>query len=651
MLGRASFFGRVFAPLSNKRAKTPWLPETGKFLPDKGRSILLYRAASGFSARRSQHPPYMERPRFSQDTTGQNRGTERSANGGLSLVSAILFAIQLLVTVVVGIYFYTQLRAQRKTQPAHRRESGREFERLQKMRALKLSEPLAERVRPAKFADIVGQEDGIKSLKAILCGKNPQHVLIYGPPGIGKTCAARLVLEAAKKSPGTPFAQNAPFIEMDATCVRFDERAIADPLIGSVHDPIYQGAGPLGVQGIPQPKPGAVSKAHGGVLFLDEIGELHPIQMNKLLKVLEDRKVMLESAYYNADDNSIPRYIHDIFKNGLPADFRLVGATTRSPQEISPALRSRCMEVFFRALEPDEVADIAYNSAKRAGFALSHEDAELVGRFAACGRDAVNIVQMCAGLAQMDERTEIRTEDVEWVIYSGHYAARPEQRADTQNRVGVVHGLAIVGSYQGATMEIEAVAQRGSGKLVITGIVEEEEIGAESRRIKRKSTARSSLENVMTLLHSMGYRTQDFDLHINFPGGTPVDGPSAGVAMAVVAASALTGRPVDGHVAVTGEVSVRGLVKPVGGVPGKVEAAERAGLTTVLIPADNQLERFEHTTIQVLPISTLDEAIERMLLPVSAIEREEAPLAPKGAPVPVMAAEEQTAAGKAEAAQ
>ena len=562
------------------------------------------------------------------------------------MVSAILFAIQLLVTVVVGIYFYSQLRTQRKTQPAHRRESGREFERLQKMRALKLTEPLAERVRPAKFSDIVGQEDGIKSLKAILCGKNPQHVLIYGPPGIGKTCAARLVLEAAKKSAGTPFLQNAPFIEMDATCVRFDERAIADPLIGSVHDPIYQGAGPLGVQGIPQPKPGAVSKAHGGVLFLDEIGARHPIQMNKLLKVLEDRKVMLESAYYNPDDAGVPRYIHDIFKNGLPADFRLVGATTRSPQEISPALRSRCMEVYFRALEPDEVADIAFNSAKRAGFAMSHDDAELIGRFASCGRDAVNIVQMCAGLAQMDERMEICTEDVEWVIYSGHYAARPEQRADTQNRVGVVHGLAIIGSHQGATMEIEAVAQRGSGKLVITGIVEEEEIGAESRRIKRKSTARSSLENVMTLLHAMGYRTQDYDLHINFPGGTPVDGPSAGVAMAVVMASALTGRPVDGHVAVTGEVSVRGLVKPVGGVPGKVEAAERAGLTTVLIPADNRLERFEHTTIEVVPINTLEEAIDRMLLPVSAIAREDAPAAPGITPVPVLAAEEKTAASK-----
>ena len=139
----------------------------------------------------------------------------------------------------------------------------------------------------------MGQEDGIKSLKTRSFAAKIRSTSSSTALGHRKDTAARLVLEAAKKSPGTPFRSNAPFIEMDATCVRFDERAIADPLIGSVHEPIYQGAGPLGVQGV-QPKPGAVDVAHGGVLFLDEIGELHPIQMNKLLKVLEDRKVMLD---------------------------------------------------------------------------------------------------------------------------------------------------------------------------------------------------------------------------------------------------------------------------------------------------------------------------------------------------------------------
>ena len=100
-------------------------------------------------------------------------------------------------------------------------------------------------------------------------------------------------------------------------------------------------------------------------MFIDEIGELHPIQMNKLLKVLEDRKVFLESAYYSSEDTNIPHHIHEIFQHGLPADFRLVGATTRMPNEIPPAIRSRCLEVFFRALTPDEIKVIATNAAKR----------------------------------------------------------------------------------------------------------------------------------------------------------------------------------------------------------------------------------------------------------------------------------------------
>ena len=127
---------------------------------------------------------------------------------------------------------------------------------------------------------------------------------------MGKTAAARVVLAEAIKNPLSPLkANHAKFVELDATTARFDERGIADPLIGSVHDPIYQGAGPLGMAGIPQPKPGAVTKAHGGILFIDEIGELHPVQMNKLLKVLEDRKVFLESAYYSSEDPNIPSRI------------------------------------------------------------------------------------------------------------------------------------------------------------------------------------------------------------------------------------------------------------------------------------------------------------------------------------------------------
>src|SRR5699024_3207943 len=146
--------------------------------------------------------------------------------------------------------------------------------------------------------------------------------------------------------------------------------------------------------GIPQPKPGAVTKAHGGILFIDEIGELHPIQINKLLKILEDRKVMLESAYYSPDNTSIPKHIHDIFQNGLPADFRLIAATTRMPQEIPSAIRSRCIEIYFQALLPQQIKQIASTAAQNLGMPLQKDALQLVGQYASNGREAVNMVQI-----------------------------------------------------------------------------------------------------------------------------------------------------------------------------------------------------------------------------------------------------------------
>ncbi len=551
---------------------------------------------------------------------------------------AVLFGIQLFVSVVVGLYFFKQLKKENREGSACGVRGGNrhEMDKLARLRAVHLSEPLSERVRPARFADIVGQEEGIRALQAILCGKNPQHVIIYGPPGVGKTCAARLVLEYAKSSPGTPFLPDAPFIEMDATCVRFDERAIADPLLGSVHDPIYQGAGPLGNNGVPQPKPGAVTRAHGGVLFLDEIGELHPIQMNKLLKVLEDRKVRFESAYYNPEDSSVPRHIRDIFENGMPADFRLVAATTRGPESLPPALRSRCMEVYFRALDAQEVARIAAGAAERSGFVMDEREAAFFGRYASCGRDAVNMVQMAAGVAQLEGRREITRADAEWVVDCGRYAARPDPLAARAPRVGRVHGLAVYGVQLGAVMDVEAVAVPGTGHSVVSGIVEEEELGESGRRLRRKSMARASADSVLTLLRGCGFDLSAKDLHIHFPGGAPVDGPSAGVAMAAAAASALTGRPLDGAAAITGEIGVSGEIRPVGGVPVKIDAARRAGLSRVLIPRANWMDRFAHTGIEVVPVDTFEEALELLyaragLEKAAALPKPAATLAAQGA--------------------
>ncbi len=537
----------------------------------------------------------------------------------MNLTNIVTF-IQFFFAIVIGLYFWNLLKTQQGNKVAVERESKKEIEKLRRLRSVHLSEPLSEKTRPSRFEDVIGQSEGIRALKAALCGPNPQHIIVYGPPGVGKTAAARLVLEEAKKTPWTPFQPDAKFVELDATTARFDERGIADPLIGSVHDPIYQGAGPLGMAGIPQPKPGAVTKAHGGILFIDEIGELHPIQLNKLLKVLEDRKVMLESAYYNSEDSNVPSHIQDIFENGLPADFRLIGATTRQPQDIPPAIRSRCVEVFFRALLPREIQEIASNAVNKLGVEAEKGAVEVVKRYATNGREAVNLIQIASGLALTEGRRTVTQADVEWVVTSGQYTPRPDKQVGSDPEIGVVNGLAVYGPNLGTVIDIEVVATPvadGSGRLFVTGIVEEEEMGTSGRTVRRKSMARGSIENVLTVLRNQcGVDPRNFDLHVNFPGGVPLDGPSAGVAVAVAVYSAITGQPCDRRLAMTGELSIRGFVKAVGGIVAKVEAAAQAGCTRVLVPQDNWQQSFgERRDIQIVAVERLVEAINQAVQP------------------------------------
>ncbi len=532
--------------------------------------------------------------------------------------TVIAVVVQLFFGIVIGLYFWNLLKNQRIQKVSIEKESRKEMEQLRRMRNISLSKPLSERIRPTTFEDIVGQEDGIKALRAAICGPNPQHVIIYGPPGVGKTAAARLVLEEAKKNPDSPFRSDAVFVELDATTARFDERGIADPLIGSVHDPLYQGAGAMGQAGIPQPKQGAVTKAHGGILFIDEIGELHPIQMNKLLKVLEDRKVFLESAYYSEENQNIPLHIHDIFKNGLPADFRLIGATTRTADEIPPAIRSRCLEVFFRELTQAEIAQIAKRAAEKINCAIDERAVEMVTNYTRNGRETVNVIQIAAGVALSEQRKTIQIEDIEWVVYFSQLPPRLEKKINDSPEIGVVNGLAVTGPNTGMLLEIEAAASKAKnheGSITITGIVEEESIGNSSKSIRRKSLVKSSVENVLTVLRKNGMLTDQYDIHINFPGGTPIDGPSAGISIAAAIVSAVKRIPVDNTAALTGELSIHGKVKPVGGIVAKIKAAKEAGAKKVLIPIDNNREMLKQMEgIEVLPVRTLSEVLEATLV-------------------------------------
>ncbi|EHK2327066.1 ATP-dependent protease LonB [Clostridium perfringens] len=535
--------------------------------------------------------------------------------------------LQLLMSILFYIYMSKSFASKKKDNSVLEKENEKEMEKLNKLRMIKLTEPLTEKSRPSNLEEIIGQEKGIKALKAALCGPNPQHVIIYGPPGVGKTAAARKILEEAKKMVASPFNKDSKFVEIDATTLRFDERGIADPLIGSVHDPIYQGAGSLGIAGVPQPKPGAVTKAHGGILFIDEIGELHPIELNKLLKVLEDRKVFLDSAYYSSEDPNTPRYIKEIFDNGLPADFRLIGATTRSPEEIVPAIRSRCVEIFFRGLTVEEIRKIALNATNKVGYRISDEGLDIVARYCTNGREVINLVQLCSGLAINENRDYIKESDIYWVIENGQYNPRMERMINDKPEIGYVNGLAVYGANNGALMEIEATAKLSSnsiGSIKITGIVDDEELGGGEKKIKRKSTAYCSVQNVLTVLDNIfNLNSKAYDIHVNFPGGIPVDGPSAGISIATAIYSAIKGVPVNNKVAMTGEISIKGKVKPIGGVNAKILAAKRAGVELVIVPKENlsSITR-DIDGIKVVGVKGIEEVLNLALYEEECIEKE-----------------------------
>lgn len=530
------------------------------------------------------------------------------------MLNWIIIITQLFFTVITGLYFLTQLRGQREDKSGINEDSRNVMERINQMRRISLTKPLTEETRPSSLDEIVGQGNGVEALKIALCGKNPQHVIIYGPPGVGKTAASRVAMDYAKNSEGTPFKRDAKFIEVDATIMQYDERSVADPLIGSVHDPIYQGAGAYGPAGVPQPKEGAVSKAHGGILFIDEIGELQNVQINRLLKILEDRKVKFESAYYSSANKNIPRHIHDIFQNGIPADFRLIGATTRSPEEIPPAIRSRCTEIFFNSLKKEDIIKIIDNTLKKLDISLNNECKDLICMYASNGRDTVSILQTLSSLLALKKRNLATVEDIEWILESGHYSPVYNYTISKGESIGRVHALAVTSGNSGMVIPVEAEitpCSRKTGSIRCGGITENETIKKGYQTLTRTSTAKTAVNNVFTVLKNcLGTQINNFDININIPGGIPVDGPSAGIALFVCCYSVITKTPVPNTLVLTGEISIKGDVLPVGGVRAKIDAAILAGAETIIIPKANCCAQYEKLDIKVIAAENIDEIID-----------------------------------------
>ncbi len=575
-------------------------------------------------------------------------------------------------------------------------------EDLEALENIRLTQSVMELLRPQNFDEIIGQERAVRSLMAKLSSPYPQHLLLYGPPGVGKTTAARLVLEAAKKRAVSPFGESAPFVETDGTTLRWDPRDMTNPLLGSVHDPIYQGAQKsLADSGVPEPKPGLVTEAHGGILFIDEIGEMDEMLQNKLLKVLEDKRAYFESAYYDPDDKRVPPYIKKLFEEGAPADFVLIGATTRDADHINPALRSRCAEIYFEPLTPAHILRIVENAARRLHVTLGEGVAELISEYTIEGRKAINILADAYSLAvnrltdpEIEEIVSRETNSADEGIGGGRVSGLPKK----QGLKMAAPDATSAEPESGETVSRETIEDEGDSKqglksdaadavpdtIVSSGAVSRETIGGNSEALRalsvvvtkddiyevvqvsrlypfgRKkasdtpavgrvfglgvagflgsiieieavafpaaekgkgtvrfnetagSMAKDSVFNAAAVMRRLtGRDLHDYDIHVNVIGGGNIDGPSAGTAILTAIVSAVTGAPIRQDVAVTGEISLQGEIKPVGGVFEKAYGARQAGITTLIIPWENEKDiPEEHLGLDIRRLKHAEEAFD-----------------------------------------
>ena len=504
-----------------------------------------------------------------------------------------------------------RLEALRETGGPETPSSQAKLEELHALSQRTLAASALQQLRPQALRDVVGQDAAIHALLAKMSSPYPQHAILYGPPGVGKTTVARLVLDVAKSRPYTPFAKDAPFVEASGTTLRWDPRETVNPLLGSVHDPIYQGSRrEFADAGVPEPKLGLVTRAHGGVLFIDEIGEMDAALQSRLLKVLEDKRVTFESSYYDETAPNVPEYVKRLFREGAPADFILIGATTREPDDIDPAIRSRCAEIFFSPLTQHQILTIVVGAIKRLGAKAARGVAKLIASYTIEGRKAVQIVADAYGqalyriypvkAAGMTKDPAIVEDDVRAVVQASRLVQHTLVKGRATREIGKSFGLGVL-HHLGSIIEIEAVAfpamQPGKGTIRFNDTA--------------GSMAKDSVFNATSVLRAItGTDTRDYDLHINVVGGGNIDGPSAGLAIFLALYSAVTKTPLPQDLAVTGELSIQGKVRAVGGIVEKLYAARQAGMHRVVLPKENAREvDVALAGLEVVPIANVEQVL------------------------------------------
>ena len=341
------------------------------------------------------------------------------------------------------------------------------------------------------------------------------------------------------------------------------------------------------------------------ILFIDEIGELDDTLQNELLKVLEDKRAYFDSAYFEPNDPNVPEYIKKLFTEGAPADFVLIGATTRDSYYLNPALRSRCAEIYFEPLTPKHIETIVLNAAHKLNAKLDDEVAQIISEYTIEGRKAINILADAYSNALVRQENDmdnilITKEDIYTVAQVSRLTPFITKKASDTSEIGKIFGLGVAG-FIGSVIEIEAIAFKAHEKG--KGILRFNQTAG--------SMAQDSVFNAAAVVRKLTNEDiHDYDIHINIIGGGNIDGPSAGTAILIALISAITQKPIRQDIAITGEISIQGLVRPVGGVFEKAYGASQAGIKTLIIPEENAKDiPPDLHGLKVHPVKTAQEAL------------------------------------------
>ena len=428
----------------------------------------------------------------------------------------------------------------------------------------------------------------------------------------------------------TSQTDTAPFV--DAT------GAHSGALLGDVrHDPFQSGG--LGTPAHERVEVGLIHKANKGILYIDEVGTLNIKTQQKLLTALQEKKFPI-TGQSELSSGAMVR------TEPVPCNFILIAAGNQETiRNLHPALRSRIRGQGYEIVMETTMEDNMANRRKLARF-VSQEVAKdhKIPHFTKAAveqiifeaqrragrpnsltlllRDLGGLVRTAGDLAVERGHPLVTAQDV---LDARHLAVTLENQLSLQilearkdyelfevnkGMVGRVNGLAVYGNSAGSVMPIEAAitpaSMIGAGRIYATG--------------QLRVIARESVQNISALVKTyLGKDIANHDIHIQFVGVHGVDGDSASITIATAIVSAIEEAPVRQDTAMTGSLSVRGQVLPIGGVTYKAEAAARVGIKRVIIPYQNlkdlKLDPQFADKLEIIPVKTFDEVLRAALIP------------------------------------